>query len=91
MLDKKGFCQAVEIDVYPEVPTYKCEKERYKKAMKEAFAKAGFVPPLGGVEYGKDIALEIDFYTAQKADATFKHLLNELQSTLRSFHPVNAE
>jgi len=40
---------------------------------------------LGGVEYGEEIALEIDFFTAQKADVAFKHFLNELRSSLQPF------
>jgi len=85
LIDKEAFCQVVETDVYPKVPSYKCEKGIYKKAMKESFAKTGIVPPLGGIEYGEDIALKIDFYIAQRADAAFKHFLNGLRTNLRRY------
>ena len=85
LIDRSAFRQAVEIDFLPQVPPYKCERGRYKRAMQEAFAQAGegFMPL--GVEYGEDIALEIDFYAAQKADAAFRHFLNELRSALQPF------
>lgn len=85
LVDEEAFCQAVETNVSPEVPTYKCEKGLYKKAMKEAFAKTDIVPPLGGVEYGEDIASNIDFYTAQRADSSFKHFRDELRASLQPF------
>lgn len=85
LIDQDAFRQAVEIDFSPQVPPYKCERGVYKRAMQEAFAKAGFMPPLGGVEYGEEIALKIDFYTAQKADTAFKHFLDELQAALQPF------
>ena len=75
----------METNVHPEIPTYKYEKGLYKKAMKEAFAKTDIVPPLGGVEYGEEIALNINFYTAQRADSSFKHFRDELRAALQPF------
>ena len=65
LIDQNAFCKAIEIVFRPEIPPYKCERGRYKRAMQEAFSKADLAPPLGGVEYGEDIALKIDFYTVQ--------------------------
>lgn len=85
LIDPDAFCKAAEIDSRPEVPSYKCERGLYKRVMQEAFAKSGLAPPLGGVEYGEDIALEIDFFTAQKKDVAFGHFRAELRSALQSF------
>jgi hypothetical protein len=85
LIDQNAFCKAVEIDFQPEIPPYKCERGLYKRAMQEAFAKVELAPPLGGIEYGEDIALEIDFFTAQRADAAFRHFREELRSALQPF------
>ena len=85
LIDQNAFCKAIEIDFRPEIPSYKCEWGRYKRAMQEAFSKADLAPPLGGAEYGEDIALKIVFYTVQREDAAFKHFISELRAALQPF------
>lgn len=67
-------------DVEPDVPPYKCERGRYKHALREAFHEAGIYPLLGGAEYGPAIAEAIDLYQVGKADTAFAHFVDELKA-----------
>jgi hypothetical protein len=82
LADSSGFRQALNTDIAPEVPPYKCERGRYKQALRQAVRWTGIVAPLGGLEYGPDIARLLDLYTAGKVDTGFKHFVDELQATL---------
>jgi hypothetical protein len=55
---------------------------RYKQALRDAIRQTGIIAPLGGLEYGPDIAEVLGLYGVGKADAGFKHFLDELQAGL---------
>ncbi|MBN1875634.1 MAG: DUF4276 family protein [Anaerolineae bacterium] len=80
--DVAALTQAIGADIKPDTPRYKCERGRYKNALREALKQAGIVPPLGGIEYAADIAQALDLYTVGKADAGFKHFEDELRSVI---------
>ncbi|MBC7227613.1 MAG: DUF4276 family protein [Thermoflexales bacterium] len=62
------------------LPRYKCERGWYKQALRRAIEDvAGFVPPLGGVEYGQDIAGAMDLYTAGRDDRALKHFIDDIK------------
>jgi len=82
LADPRGLQQVLEVGNAPEVPTYKCERGRYKQALRDAIRQTGVVAPLGGLEYGPDIAEVLDLYVVGKANAGFKHFLDELQAGL---------
>ena len=44
-----------------EAPDPKCQRDRYKRLLREAIQKAGINPSLGGIEYAADIVAEMDF------------------------------
>lgn len=85
LADPRGLQQVLGGSSIPEVPSYKCERGRYKQALRDAIRQTGIVAPLGGLEYGPDIAEVLDLYTVGKADAGFKHFLDELQAGLAIF------
>lgn len=72
------------LSVRPECPAYKCERDRYKQALKEALRQAGIVAPLGGVEYGEEIAWSMDIFQVGKADRGFKHFVDDLYEATRA-------
>ncbi len=82
LADSSSFRQALGTTVAPEVPPYKCERRRYKEALRRAVYQTGAVAPLGGPEYGHDIARALDFYVVGEADAGFKHLIDQLRAAL---------
>lgn len=82
LADPRGLQQVLEISSVPDVPPYKCEHGRYKQALRDAIRQTGIIAPLGGLEYGPDIAEALDLYTVGKVDAGFKHFLDELKAGL---------
>jgi hypothetical protein len=85
LADPRGLQQVLEFRNTPEVPPYKCERGRYKQALRDAIRQTDVVAPLGGLEYGPDIADVFDLYAVGKVDAGFKHFLDELRAGLVLF------
>jgi len=85
LADSRGLQQVLEANTVPQVPAYKCERGRYKQALRDAIRQTGIIAPLGGLEYGSDIAETLDLYTVGKSDASFKHFVDELRAGLAPF------
>jgi len=85
LADPRGLQRVLNIKTIPDVPTYKCARDRYKRALRDAVRQVGVIAPLGGVEYGPDIAQALDLYAVGKADSGFKHFIDELRVGLRPF------
>lgn len=65
------------------VPPVKCERNRYKKALREAFLDAGVETLAGGVEYGEDIAVMMDLDVASQTAASFGVFVRDLCGAIR--------
>ena len=61
-----------------QAPDEKCERDRYKKLLREAILKAGINPPLGGIEYAEDLAKALDLHL--KTDKSPRRLLDDLRT-----------
>jgi hypothetical protein len=83
--DPAGLQKALDASTQPELPSYKCERARYKQAIRDVFANVGIRPLLGGVEYGDAVVNAMDLYTAQQADPALKHFVENLQAALSPF------
>ncbi len=64
------------------LPRYKCDRDWYKNALRKAIENAGFIPQLGGAEYGQEIAEAMDLYQVGKEDRAFKHFIDDLTQVL---------
>ena len=73
--------QAAGSPIAASAPAYKCEKNHYKTLLRQAFVDTGIAPPLGGLEYGPDVARKMDLYTAAKQD----HGLNDYVEKARAW------
>ncbi|MBN1656969.1 MAG: hypothetical protein JXA93_01140 [Anaerolineae bacterium] len=82
LADPQALEQTISAAISVEVLSYKCERGRYKNALRQAFRQAGIMAPLGGAEYGQDIAAHIDLYAVGKVDAGFRHFADEIRSAL---------
>jgi hypothetical protein len=82
LADLEAFHQVVGIT--PQVPREKCEREMYKNILKQAVKNAGHPPTLGGIEFARELAEALDFFRAGKADASFKHFLDEAVRLVKS-------
>jgi hypothetical protein len=68
MIDMNALRQASGLPLVGEAPPYKCDKDRYKKLLREVFRGTGVSPPLGGVEYGPRVVEKLDLYSACRLD-----------------------
>jgi hypothetical protein len=59
--------------------SYKCERDRYKRALRQAIRDAGVEPLLGGAEYGEDIARKLE---PSRLDSSFQAFWNDLSAAL---------
>ncbi len=59
---------------------YKCERDRYKKALREAIRTSGVEPLLGGAEYGEEIAAQLD---PTRMDRSFRNFWQGLLRILK--------
>jgi hypothetical protein len=80
--DPIGFQHAVAGATPPSVPRYKCERARYKTALSDALRDSGLEAPLGGAEYGAEIAQHIDLRRAGRDDSSLKHFVDDLRQAL---------
>lgn len=55
-LDDQRAFKSVLPNSQPQKLRYKCERDRYKKALRDAIRAAGVEPSLGGAEYGEEVA-----------------------------------
>jgi len=85
LADLGGIRQALEAAVDFQAPSYKCEKDHYKQLLRDVIRQTGVVAPLGGAEYGANIARALNLYRVGKADSAFKHFCDELEEGLSHY------
>ena len=87
LADPEALRAAVAGGQPPSLPQRKCERDLYKRALRQAFGGAGITPQLGGAEYAQDIVTQMDLSRAAQADRSLGHFLSDLRSALMSFAP----
>lgn len=85
LADHVGLQQVLEVHIVSPLPAYKCERGHYKQVLRDVIRQTGVIAPLGGIEYGSDIAQALDLYAVGKADTGFKHFIDELRAGLAPF------
>ena len=83
LLDSQALAAAAGVPVQAVSPAAKCDKGHYKKLLKGAFAQHNLFPPLGGAEYGPDIAATMDLYEAGVADHALRDFIDQVRNWLR--------
>ncbi|MEW6347837.1 MAG: hypothetical protein AB1646_02145 [Thermodesulfobacteriota bacterium] len=81
MADEASFHRVV--GSAPSIKKEKCERDYYKNALAHAVRMAGHPPALGGVEFARELAEQIDLYRASKADASLGAFLDDFRAALR--------
>lgn len=83
LLDIPALESAADVHInLPPVPK-KCEKNFYKRLLRQAFDGTEVNPPLGGIEYGERIALRMDFFDAGKQDHGLGDFVEKSRAWLR--------
>jgi len=60
-------------------PDKKCEKDRYKSLLMDAFRDASIVPAFGGIEYSEDIIDAMNLENIARNEPSIKDLLQNLK------------
>ena len=68
-----------------EAPDQKCDRDRYKGLLIEAILATGHLPNLGGIEYAKDIVLQMDIHRAAGLDKSFRRFVEDLFTMFRKW------
>jgi len=74
---------AAEAAVQAVAPAIKCDKNHYKNLLKKTFTDQNVFPPLGGIEYGPDVAKTMDLYSAGIADHSLRDFVDQVRSWLK--------
>lgn len=68
----------------PPIPDIRCRKQEYKSRLRSIVRSSGAPTPLGGVEYGPEIAASMDLYRASRNVASFGRFVEEARTHLRA-------
>ncbi|MEA2603081.1 MAG: opine dehydrogenase [Acidobacteriota bacterium] len=67
-----------------DAPDAKCAKDRYKQVLLDAIRAAGIVPPLGGMEFARDIVDHLDLERADNLDGSLGQAVAALRNRFRN-------
>lgn len=67
-----------------DAPTYKCEKDRYKKLLIDAIRQTGTTPIFGGMEYAEAIVDAMDIEEIVKKKETLATFIQELKAMFKA-------
>lgn len=82
LADPRGFKDRFGGSELPKGPRYKCERDRYKRALLTAFQNAEVEVPLGGAEYGDEIVQCMDLPRAEQSDRELRLFIRDLRTIL---------
>lgn len=68
-----------------QAPDQKCEKARYKKMLIDSILNAGVTPSLGGIEFARDIAEQMDIDHAARQDQSLNRFIQEMAAILKAW------
>ena len=68
----------------PTIPDIRCKKLEYKDRLRSVARSSGAPTPLGGVEYGPEIAASMDLYRASRNVASFGRFVDEARACLQA-------
>ena len=72
----------------PQKLRYKCERGRYKQALRQAIRAASVEPLFGGAEYGSDIARKLE---PSRLDRSFRKFWKDLCAALKSMARLKSD
>ena len=66
------------------IPDIRCKKDEYKKELRSIALSSGAPAPLGGVEYGPEIAEGMDLYRAGRSVASLGRFVDAARARLQA-------
>jgi hypothetical protein len=83
--DPENLARTLGSDRIPKVPPYKCERAIYKGELSQTLASIGVKAPLGGTEYGREIAQAINLFQAGQNVPSLKQFVDDFCGTAANF------
>ncbi len=83
LVDSAAFKAALGVGC--SAPDQKCERDRYKRALREAVQKAGVSPSLGGIEYADDIVGKMNLTHIPHPDTSLEQFLAPVRQHFRQW------
>ncbi len=84
LADPRSFTDVVGIE--PRLGPNKCRRDHYKNLLATAIQQAGYLTPLGGIEFGRELADAMDLFRAAKNDSSLKAFLSDLREAFRQMN-----
>lgn len=85
IMDQRAFKEGVGLDKAPDLPSYKCRKDYYKRLVIQALKESDVSSLVGGAEYAERIVDKIvDLESLGTLDAGFQTFVEDLRGTFRS-------
>lgn len=72
------------VGIQPRRGKKKCKRDKYKSILAKAVIDAGYPPTLGGVEFAKELAENMDFFRAGKQEKSLGNFLDNLRAKIKS-------
>ncbi len=73
------------------LPSAKCDRGFYKRALADVFRSAGIVSPFGGAEFGLEIAHDLDLERGCASEPSLGRFIGDLRATLRELKSTDLE
>lgn len=83
--DPENLAKALGSDRIPNVPSYKCERSLYKEKLSQTLASIRVKAPLGGTEYGGEIAEAINLFQAGQNVPSLRQFVEDFSGTAAHF------
>ncbi len=83
LLDQSALQTVVRADIRVDAPEYKCERDLYKRRLREALNGVGISPLAGGVEYAATIMQHVDLMKPGCGDSQIPEFADGLRRLCR--------
>ena len=83
--DTAAFQRLLRVADLPSAPSVRCRKDDYKDRLREAVRAGGGPAPLGGVEYGPEIAAAMSVHRAGRNVPSLRRFVDDARAALRGY------
>jgi hypothetical protein len=83
LLDSAAFKKVLGVGC--KAPTYKCERDLYKRLLENAVIDAGKEPFIGGIEYAEALVDAMNLDRLERSEPSLGHLLRDLRQQFQAW------
>lgn len=89
--DTAAFQRLLRVADLPPAPSVRCRKDDYKDRLREAVRSGGGPAPLGGVEYGPEIAAAMNVHRAGRSTPSLRRVVDDARACLARYAAQGGE